>query len=253
MSKIRATLTRRVPALQARVEHAHHRLAHPRVREVDCAGTVMTPGLVDSHTHAVFGRARYEEQELRAAGLSYMEIARKGGGIHSSVTDFRSRSEDELFALTLGRVQKLASYGSTTIEVKSGYGLSLDEELKSLRVIARVAEASPVRIVATWLGAHEIPLDFRERPRGRSEYVKLLIDEILPRVKNERLAQFADVFCEPGVFTIEETRFRSHVPHRVIEAARIHTGLDFFTIVETVAVTIGVERVGARCEFLLIG
>ena len=175
-------------------------------REIDCAGTVITPGLVDSHTHAVFGRGRYEEHELRAAGVSYMDIARRGGGIHSSIADLRSRSEDELFALTLDRVNRLASYGSTTVEVKSGYGLSLDDELKSLRVIARVGGASPVRIVATWLGAHEIPLEYRARPRGRAEYVKLLIEEILPQVKAERLASFADVFCEPGVFSIEETR-----------------------------------------------
>jgi imidazolonepropionase len=179
---------------------------HPAAREIDCKNSVITPGLVDSHTHAVFGRARYAEQEMRAAGVSYMEIARAGGGIHSSVADLRSRTEDDLFALTLGRVEKLASYGSTTIEIKSGYGLSLDDELKSLRVIARVAKSSPVRIVATWLGAHEIPLDFRERPRGRSEYIRLLIDEILPIVQSEGLAQFADVFCEPGVFTIDETR-----------------------------------------------
>ncbi|HUQ18341.1 MAG TPA: imidazolonepropionase [Gemmatimonadaceae bacterium] len=182
------------------------RRGYPDAREVDCSGSVITPGLVDSHTHAVFGRARYAEQEMRAAGTSYMEIARQGGGIHSSVADLRSRSEDELFDLTLSRVNKLASYGSTTIEVKSGYGLSLDDELKSLRVIARVAQATPVRIVPTWLGAHEIPMDFRSRPRGRSEYVKLLIEEILPIVQGERLARFADVFCEPGVFTVEETR-----------------------------------------------
>jgi len=167
---------------------------------------VIVPGLVDSHTHAVFGRARYEEQEMRAAGVSYMDIARRGGGIHASVADLRSRTEDELFTLTLDRLRRLASYGSTTVEMKSGYGLSLDDELKSLRVIGRVAEASPVRIVATWLGAHEIPIDYRERPRGRSEYIKLLIEEILPRVRDERLAAFADVFCEPGVFTVEETR-----------------------------------------------
>jgi len=178
----------------------------PDADEVDCAGSVIVPGLVDSHTHAVFGRARYEEQEMRAAGVSYMDIARKDGGIHSSVADLRSRTEDELFTLTLDRVRRLASYGSTTVEMKSGYGLSLDDELKSLRVIARVAEASPVRIVATWLGAHEIPLEYRERPRGRAEYIKLLIEEIIPRVRDERLASFADVFCEPGVFTLEETR-----------------------------------------------
>ena len=178
----------------------------PDAHEIDCTNTVLTPGLVDSHTHAVFGRARYEEQELRAAGASYMEIARQGGGIHASVADLRSRTEDELFEVTLKRVERLASYGSTTIEVKSGYGLSLDDELKSLRVIARVARATPVRIIATWLGAHEIPLDFRERPRGRAEYVKLLVEEILPRVRDEKLASFADVFCEPGVFTLEESR-----------------------------------------------
>lgn len=182
------------------------RVDYPGAREVDCRNSVIIPGLVDSHTHAVFGRARYAEQEMRAAGVSYMEIARSGGGIHSSVADLRSRGEDELFALTLARVEKLTSYGSTTIEVKSGYGLSLDDEIKSLRVIARVAAATPARIVPTWLGAHEIPLDYREKPRGRSEYVKLLIEEILPIVQRENLAQFADVFCEPGVFTIEETR-----------------------------------------------
>ena len=96
---------------------------------IDCGGRVLSPGLVDSHTHAIFGRARYEEQELRAAGVGYMEIARRGGGIHSSVADLRKRSEDELYDLALPRITKLASYGSTTIEVKSGYGLSLDDEL----------------------------------------------------------------------------------------------------------------------------
>jgi len=175
-------------------------------RHIDCSGSVITPGLVDSHTHAVFGRARYEEQELRAGGAGYMEIARQGGGIHSSVRDLRSRSEDELFALALERVRRLASYGSTTIEMKSGYGLSVEDELKSLRVIARVAEAVPMRIVATWLGAHEIPLEYRERARGRLEYVKLLTEEILPVVARDRLAHFADVFCEPGVFSLDETR-----------------------------------------------
>jgi imidazolonepropionase len=182
-------------------------------RHVNCAGRVITPGLVDSHTHSVFGRPRYEEQELRAAGAGYMEIARRGGGIHSSVADLRARSEDELFDLTLGRVARLASYGSTTIEIKSGYGLSLDDELKSLRVIQRVAEASPVRVVPTWLGAHEIPLEYRERGRTRAEYVDLLIEEILPVVVSKRLAIFADVFCEPGVFTVDETR-------RILNASR---------------------------------
>ena len=104
---------------------------------VDCAGGVLTPGFVDSHTHAIFGRARYEEQELRAGGLDYLEIARRGGGIHASVRDLRTRSEDDLVALARPRLLRLASHGTTTVEVKTGYGLTIEDELKSLRAIQR--------------------------------------------------------------------------------------------------------------------
>src|SRR5262249_31889060 len=135
--------------------------AHPDVERVDCGGRVLTPGLVDSHTHAIFGKPRHEEQELRAGGLDYMEIAKRGGGIHASVRDLRSRNEEELFALALPRLQRLASFGTTTLEVKSGYGLTLADEIKSLRVIRRLAGALPVRLVPTFLGAHEIPLEHR--------------------------------------------------------------------------------------------
>ncbi|HUR00425.1 MAG TPA: imidazolonepropionase [Gemmatimonadaceae bacterium] len=185
----------------------------PGATEIDCRGRLLTPGLVDSHTHAIFGRARYEEQEMRAAGIGYMEIARRGGGIHSSVADLRTRSEDDLFDLALPRVKKLASYGSTTIEVKSGYGLSLEDEIKSLRVIARLQAELPVRLVPTWLGAHEIPLEYRNPPERRRDYVRYLVDEMLPQVATEKLAAFADVFCEPGVFTTAETR-------EILEASR---------------------------------
>ena len=174
--------------------------------EVDCAGGVLTPGFVDSHTHAVFGRPRFAEQEQRAAGVSYMEMARRGGGIHASVRDLRTRSEDELFTLAEPRLRALAASGITTVEVKSGYGLTLEDELKTLRVVRRLAEALPMRIRATWLGAHEIPLEYRERDGGRRAYIDLLLHEMLPAVVRDALASFADVFCEPGVFTVDESR-----------------------------------------------
>lgn len=182
---------------------------------VDCDGGVLAPGFVDSHTHGIFGKPRHEEQELRATGLGYMEIARRGGGIHSSVRDLRSRSEDELYLLALPRLRRLASYGVTTVEVKSGYGLSLESELTSLRVIQRLQTALPMRVVPTFLGAHEIPLEYRAAPRQREDYVALLEYEMIPRVAAERLARFADVFCEPGVYTLDETR-------RILGAARRH-------------------------------
>jgi len=187
--------------------------AYPNAEVVDCRHGVLTPGLVDSHTHAVFGKPRFEEHELRAEGFDYMEIAKRGGGIHASVRDFRERSEDDLFKLALTRVKELASYGTTTLEIKSGYGLSVEDELKALRVIGRLAEQLPMRIVPTWLGAHEIPHEYRTSDARRGEFVDLLIKTLLPKVVAQGIARFADVFCEPGVFTIDETR-------RILEASR---------------------------------
>jgi imidazolonepropionase len=181
---------------------------------IDCDGGLLTPGLVDSHTHAIFGRHRADEQEMRAAGLDYMEIARRGGGIHASVRDLRERSEDELLELAGKRLWRLASHGTTTVEVKSGYGLTVQDELKSLRVVAKLAEAIPIRLVPTFLGAHEIPLEMRASPAGRSDYIALLVNEMIPQVAAAGLARFADVFCEPGVFTIEESRM-------ILGAARV--------------------------------
>ena len=182
------------------------RAQYPRAHEVDCERGVLMPGLVDSHTHAIFGRARYEEQELRAAGLDYMEIARRGGGIHASVRDLRARGESELESLGERRLRTLASYGITTVEVKSGYGLSVEDELKTLRVIRRLAARLPMRIIATFLGAHEVPLEHRDSAVSRRAYIDLVIREMLPAVVREQLAVFSDVFCETGVYTIEESR-----------------------------------------------
>lgn len=191
------------------------RAAHPRAEIVDCGGRVLMPGLVDSHTHGIFGKPRHEEQEQRAAGIGYMEIARRGGGIHSSVRDLRARSEDELFALALPRLRRLSAFGTTTVEVKSGYGLTPDDEIKSLRVIRRLQQALPLRLVPTFLGAHEIPIEYRVAPRSRDEYIALMVDEMLPRVAAEKLAAFADIFCEPGVYTTDEARI-------ILGAARRH-------------------------------
>ena len=189
------------------------RRLHADAVEVDCASGVLLPGFVDSHTHAIFGRARYEEQEMRAQGLDYMEIARRGGGIHASVRDLRARDEEDLVALARPRLQRLAANGVTTVEVKSGYGLSVDDELKSLRAIARLAAELPLRIVPTFLGAHEIPLEYRTSAASRASYIDLIIREMIPRIAQDRLARFADVFCETGVYTVDESR-------RVLAAAR---------------------------------
>lgn len=189
------------------------RRAFPGAREFDCQRGLIAPGFVDSHTHAVFGKPRYEEQELRAAGVPYLEIARRGGGIHSSVRDLRSRSDDELYLLTIPRLRRLTSGGVTTVEIKSGYGLTVHDELRTLRVIRRLASELPVRVVATCLGAHEFPFERRDLPDGRESWIRDLTEELLPAVAQEQLATFADVFCEPGVYTVRETR-------QVLEAAR---------------------------------
>lgn len=152
------------------------RRAYPGADEIDCARGLLAPGFVDSHTHAVFGAPRWAEHELRATGVPYLEIARRGGGIHSSVRDLRGRSDDELFALAVPRLAKLAAGGVTTIEIKSGYGLSAHDELRSLGVIRRLADSLRVRVVATCLAAHEVPLERRDHPDGRSGWVDEIVE-----------------------------------------------------------------------------
>ncbi|HEV2733495.1 MAG TPA: imidazolonepropionase [Longimicrobiaceae bacterium] len=174
----------------------------PGAQRVDCAGGVLTPGLVDSHTHAVFGRWRADEYVLRCTGVPYMEIARRGGGINASVRDLRERSEDELVRMALPRLREMLVNGTTTAEVKSGYGLSTADELKTLRAIRRLGEMQPIELVPTFLGAHEFPPEYRDR---RDAYVDLLVEESIPAVAEAGLARFCDVFMEPGVFDRAQT------------------------------------------------
>ncbi|MBY0489781.1 MAG: imidazolonepropionase [Gemmatimonadaceae bacterium] len=186
---------------------------YPGAHVIDCARGVLAPGFVDSHTHTVFGAARFAEHELRATGVPYLEIARRGGGIHSSVRDLRQRTNEELHALALPRLRALAAGGVTTVEIKSGYGLTVADELRTLRVIRSLAGDATVNIIATCLGAHEVPLEYREQPGGREAWIAAICDELYPAVGAEQLADFADVFCEPGVFTVDEAR-------RLLTAAR---------------------------------
>jgi imidazolonepropionase len=172
---------------------------------VDAGGRIVIPGFVDAHTHPVFAGNRADEFEQRIAGRSYQEIATEGGGIRSTVRRTRAASEEDLLAAASKYTQWFLRNGTTTIEAKSGYGLSLDDECKLLRVIARMA---PVRTVATFLGAHEIPDEYQGR---RAEYVRLVVEEMLPAAAP--LAKFCDVFCEPRVFPVDDAR-------RVLAAAR---------------------------------
>ena len=171
--------------------------------EIDAAGKVVMPGLIDAHTHLIFAGSRENEFEQRIQGLSYLDIAEKGGGILSTVEATRKASFDELFSLGKERLDRMLYKGVTTIEAKSGYGLSLNDEIKILKVMRALQEVHAVEIVPTFLGAHTLPKEFRN---VRTRYIDLLTKEMIPRVAEERLAEFCDVFCEERAFTLEEAK-----------------------------------------------
>jgi imidazolonepropionase len=177
---------------------------------IDAGGRIVMPGFVDAHTHPVFAGNRADEFELRAVGATYRQIAERGGGIRSTVRRTRAASEDDLFAAASRYAGWFLRSGTTTIEAKSGYGLSAESELKLLSVIRRLDESGRLRTVPTFLGAHEVPDEYRGR---RGDYMALVIDEMLPRVIRGRLAEYCDIFSEPGVFSSTETE-------RILTAAR---------------------------------
>jgi imidazolonepropionase len=190
--------------------------------DFDAGGATAIPGFVDSHTHLPFAGFRESEFNRRLQGETYSEIAAGGGGIASSVRATRAASEETLVALIGGRTARMARYGTTTAEAKSGYGLNLEDELKQLRAIRSAGATSAVRLIPTCLAAHDFPPETRGNVAAQEEYVRMVIEEILPRVGAERLAAFCDVFVEQGVFTREqgEAVLRAGVRHGM--APRIH-------------------------------
>ncbi|MCK4915700.1 MAG: amidohydrolase family protein, partial [Candidatus Eisenbacteria sp.] len=172
----------------------------PGTTVVDADGGVVTPGLVDPHTHAVFAATRESEFAMRVEGATYEEIAEAGGGIRSSVRSLRDASPELLRENGRATLDRMLEYGTTTAEVKSGYGLSLESELKMLRVTSELEDTHVVDVVPTFLGAHEFPDEWRDDREG---YVEHLINDMMPAVAAEKLARFCDVFCEEGVFTVE--------------------------------------------------
>lgn len=170
---------------------------------IDAGRRVVMPGFVDAHTHPVFAGNRADEFELRATGASYQQIALAGGGIRSTVSKTRAASEDELVATGKRYADWFLRTGTTTVEAKSGYGLTIKDELKMLRAIRRLDQETPLNYVPTFLGAHVVPEEFNGRS---SEYVDLVVNEMLPRVAEEKLAEFCDVFCEEGAFNLQQSR-----------------------------------------------
>lgn len=191
----------------------------PGTEIIDVTGKTVLPGLVDSHTHLIFAGTREDEFELRLQGVSYQDIAARGGGINATVRRVREASKDQLKELARRRLDRMLALGVTTVEVKSGYGLSLTDEIKCLEAVAELNREHPCDLVPTFLGAHEVPPEYRHE---REAYLRLVIERMLPEVAERGLAEFCDVFCEQGVFSVIEAERVLHAAAALGLKRKIH-------------------------------
>ena len=195
------------------------------VKEIDATGRLVMTSYCDSHTHLVYAGSREIEYIDKIRGLSYEEIAKRGGGILNSCERIRKASEEELFDAAYDRIQEIAGFGTGAVEIKSGYGLDTESELKMLRVIRRLKAETPLLIKSTFLGAHAVPLEYKGR---QTEYVDLIINEMIPMVAAEELADYIDVFCDKGFFTVEDTDRMLNAGMKYGLRAKIHANeLDY--------------------------
>ena len=195
------------------------------VKEIDATGRLVMPSYCDSHTHLVYAGSREIEYIDKIRGLSYEELAKRGGGILNSCERIRKASEEELFDAAYDRIQEIAGFGTGAVEIKSGYGLDTESELKMLRVIRRLKAETPLLIKSTFLGAHAVPLEYKGR---QTEYVDLIINEMIPMVAAEELADYIDVFCDKGFFTVEDTDRMLNAGMKYGLRAKIHANeLDY--------------------------
>jgi imidazolonepropionase len=214
--------------------------------KLDVGGRVVLPGFVDSHTHLIHAASRAEEYELKIQGASYEEIARKGGGILNSAKKLRAATADALKARARAALEEFASYGTTTVEAKSGYGLDLASELKILRLQQELNREQPLEIASTFLGAHVVPAEFRSKPDGTQRYITMLLEQLLPEVVLQDLAEFCDVFCDRGAFTRKEAQ-------RILNSGKEHglvPRLHAEQLSRTGATQLGVALGAASCDHL---
>ena len=216
------------------------------VERLDVGGRVVLPGFVDSHTHLIHAASRAEEYELKIAGASYEEIARKGGGILNSVKKLRAATSEALKLRARAALREFAAHGTTTIEAKSGYGLDVASELKILALHKELGAEQPLDIVSTFLGAHVVPAEYRGKPRGAENYITLLIEKLMPEVAGRRLAEFCDVFCDRGAFTREQSRQILEAGKRYGLAPRLHAE----QLTRTGATQLAVQLDAASCDHL---